>query len=237
MQFNSETNSQDIVSMADDLAKSNSVSFPIAKKVLYANQAVRIIKSWIGEAYGGWIYDDSNKTDLPEATATLVSGQTNYTLPIDASAVQGISCKDQGGEWYKLQPITLEQIQDRGIAESQFESTNSQPIYYRLLGNSFKTYPASNYTQASSIKLHETRDISQFTVTDTTNTPGFDYRYHEAVPTFMALQFKKINGEDSRSLMDDWLRYEVMIKKDFSKRLAELFPARIKVADALLDYQ
>lgn len=234
--------------MTHDLVKSNSTSFPIKKMVLYANQAVRIINSWIHEAYGGWIYDDSNQTDLPEATTALVSGQSNYTLPIDASALQGVSVKNESGLWENLQPITLEQIQDAGSSESDFLTTNGQPIYYRPLGNTFKIYPASNYSQSASLKIHETRDISLFTITDTTKVPGFDPRYHEAVPTFMALQHAKINSlSNADDLQFDWDGnesktgreggYKAMIKRDFSRRFAELFPARIGVHDATRDYE
>lgn len=248
MQFNSNSTEQDIVSMTHDLVKSNSVTFPLKKMVLYANQAVRIVNSWIHEAYGGWIYDDSNQTDLPEATTNLVSGQSDYTLPIDASALLGVSVKDTAGNWRKLAPVTLEQIQDSGVAESDFYTTDSQPMFYRPLGNTFRIYPAPDYSQSASLKIHETRDISVFATTDTTKTPGFDSRYHEAVPTFMALQYAKINSlPNLKDLKNAWDGdedstgreggYKKMIKSDFSRRFAELFPARIRVYDATRDYE
>lgn len=206
-----------------------------------------MITAWIHEAYGGWIYDDSNQSDLPEATTTLTADQASYTLPIDISALQGVSCKQNGGTWYTLKPITLEQIQDMGSSESDFLSTSGQPIYYRPLANGFKIYPAASYTQSASLKIHETRDISTYTTTDTTKVPGFDPKYHEAIPTFNALQYAKINGSPNKQdLQFDWDGDEVktgreggykkLIKTDYKKRFAEMFPARITVSDAFDDY-
>jgi hypothetical protein len=236
MQYNSHASSQDIVTMCEKLSRANSVSFPIAEKTLYANQAMRIIWSWIHEAYGGWIYDDSNQTDLPEATTAVVSGQDTYTLPTDVSFVLGVSIKDIAGNWSKLSPVTLEMIQEGG-AESDFLTTDGNPLYYRLIGNQIKIYPATNYSQSASLKVHYTRDISSFATTDTTKTPGFDSAYHEAVPTFMALQYAKINQLANKNDLDlDWQRYELRIKSDYSRRFAELFPPRIGVSDATSEY-
>lgn len=237
MQYNSQSEEQDIVTMSEKLVSANSVSFPIKEKTLYANQACRLIWSWIHEAYGGWMYDDNNNTDFPEATTTLNADQADYALPTEASFINGVSIKDEGGIWHKLQPITLEQIQDIE-SESEFMKTSSIPLYYRMLAKSIKLYPAPNYTQAASLKIHETREISGFSITDTTKKPGFDSQYHEAVPTYMALQYAKINGLSNKNdLMNDWLVYEKIIKSDYRRRFAELFPARITVRDITRDYE
>lgn len=236
MQYSGHASSQDIVTMCEKLSKSNSVSFPIVDKTLYANEAERIIWSWIHEAYGGWIYDDRNQTDLPEATAAVVSGQVVYTIPTDASFVLGVSIKDTSGMWSKLYPLTLEMIQEQG-SEADFMTTNASPMYYRLIGNTVKIYPATNYSQASSLKIYYTRDISGFTTTDTTKTPSFDTAYHEAVPTYMALKHAKINQLAMKNDLDeDWQKYEARIKSDYSRRLAELHPPRLGVNDAVSEY-
>ena len=90
MQYNSHSTKQDICSLADIMAKTNSVSFPIEDKTLFANMGMREIWSWIFEAYGGWHYDDSNNTDLPEATTDLIANQKQYSLPIDSAHLLGV---------------------------------------------------------------------------------------------------------------------------------------------------
>lgn len=220
--------------MADALAKSNSVSFPISQKVLFANEASRFIWSWIFKVYGGWIYDDKNNTDYAEATTTLTSGQSDYPIPTDASSVIRVEVKDIGGNWTRLQPITLEQIDG---AEGEFLDTNSVPTYYRMTANSIKIYPASNFTQSASLKLFFTRDISGFSTTDTTKTPGFDTLYHEAIPVFMAWRYAQINQLGSKNdLEKDWLLYQQRIEGDYSRRFRDLFPPRISVRDATQEF-
>lgn len=241
MQYNSNATGQDIVTMSEKKSLSNSVSFPIAEKTLYANEGSKIIWGWIHEAYGGWAFDDSNQTDFPEATTQLTSGQVDYLLPVDADAIKGVSIKNQGAVWYDLEPITLEQIQDQGFSEAQFMNVASTPIYYRLLGNSVKIYPAANYTQAASLKIWENREILLFTTTDTTKTPGWITAFHEALATYMALQYARINGTPQAGgilrggfktgLNAEWSEWEMRIKKYYSRRFAEMFPPRITVRD------
>lgn len=232
MQYNSNSTSQDIVTMSEKLCQANSVSFPIEEKTLYANEGSKIIWSWIHEAYGGWSFDDGNETDLPSATTTLNASQTNYSIPTDAEYVVGVSVKTTGGTWQRIYPITLEQIQDTGMPESEFYSTASQPMRYRLVGNSVVLYPASNYTQSASLKIWYKRDISLFTTTDTTKTPGWSTEFHEALPTYMALQYSMVNQTpQEKGLSARWVDYQNRIKSYYSRRFAELFPPRITVRD------
>lgn len=247
MQYNGSPTKQDIVTLSEKLCKASSTSFPIEDKTFYANQALKMIWSWIHDAYGGWLYDDNNYDTYPEATTTLTTNQVDYTLPSNDLTIRAVSVLTVGNVWQPLIPITLEQINDRGFSESQFFSVSSQPLYYRPLAKGFKIYPAANYTQAASLKVFYDREVSQFLTTDTTKTPGFDSQYHEAVPTFMALQYAKINslsvaggvmrGGFKTGLLADWSEYEQQIKQDYSKRFAELFPARVTVRDAVRDAQ
>jgi hypothetical protein len=236
MQYNSHATNQDLVTLAEKLSKSDSVSFPIAEKTLYANQAGRIIQSWIHESYGGWGYDDGNFTTLPQATTNLVSGQTNYNVPTDTSYIKGVEYKlTSSGVWYKMSPVTLEQIQGQG-SETQFLSVSSSPLYYRLIGGSIIIYPPANVNVTDGLKVYYTRDISYFATTDTTKVPGFDTAFHEAIAVYMALMYAKINSLPVVNFLEiEWARYEKMIKESFSRRFAENFPANMHVADYVMD--
>lgn len=242
MQYQS-TNSSDltICLLSEKKSKSNSVSFNIIDKTFYANEGSKIIWGWIHEAFAGWAFDDSNQTDFPEATTALNKDQVDYSLPIDADFVKGVSIKNQGNVWYPLTPITLEQIQDKGYSEAQFMNVSSTPTYYRLLANSIKIYPAANYSQAASLKLWENREILLFSTTDTTKSPGWATAFHEALATYMALQHAQANGLPQAGgvmrggfktgLLMEWSAWEERIKKYYSRRFAELFPPRLKVRD------
>lgn len=241
MQFNSHSTGQDIVTYSQKLTKTNSVSFPIAEATLYANQAIKAILTWITEVSGTWIIDDTNQTDLPEATASLVSGQDTYTLPTDADIINGFSVKDSAGNWTALTPITLQEIQSLQ-AEDEFFESDGNPIYYRLIGNVVQIYPASSYSQSASLKTYFQRNAVLFTTTDTTATPGFSSRFHEAVAVYIALQYAKINQLACKEeLQRDWDGNEAVsgreggfkkaIKKFYSQRFANMQPSTIFVDD------
>jgi hypothetical protein len=59
---------------------------------------------------GGWKYDDSNYTDLPQATQTLTAGTAKYALPSTALTVARIEVLDSKGVYHKLEPMRLEEI-------------------------------------------------------------------------------------------------------------------------------
>lgn len=245
--FNSNSDSQDIVTHANNLVLSDNTSFPLTLKAQFANEALRIIWQDIFYAYGGWIYDDSNQTDLPEATTTITSGQQFYTLPVDSDSLMGIEFLNTGGTWITLTPITLEKIKQNGYAESEFYKTSSTPIFYRPVANGFKLYPPSNWTATSSLKVHISRDMSSFLSSDTTKTPGFDAPFHYGVPLYMALKFAQINGLSvaggtmrggyKTGLLSDWFEFREQLKRHYSERFRQMFPARIRVIDATRDFQ
>lgn len=227
MQYNSHATNQDLVTLAEKLTKSNSTSFPISEKTLYANLGNRIIMSTIHSSYGGWKYDDSNETDFPIATTNLVSGQDDYALPGDASFLQAVYIQKEGSsEWKKLMPKPLEDFNN----EAEDYRSNGEPIYFRPIGDSFKIYPASDYAQASSLKIEYTRDIAEFATTDTTQTPGFDSQFHEAIAIYMAWQYSIANNLDTQKLLAvQWADILARISIHYSEKWKRLFPAKIRV--------
>ena len=247
MQFNSETNNQDIVTMTRRLTKTKAVAFSLEDIVMYSNQALRIIWSWIFQVYGGWHYDDSNQTTLPEATSTLATGVQFYKLPFNSAHLMGVAYKDTQGNSTKLTPITLEQIQAQS-AETEFMKTAGNPVYYRPVADGFKIYPAANFTVTDTgIEIKISRDVVGFTPSSTTQTPGFASEFHEAVPTFNALQYAKINVLPNRKdLQRDWDGdedstgkeggYKKSIKNYYLNRYRQMFPPRKNVSDVVHEY-
>lgn len=238
MQFSGETNNQDIVSMSRDLVKANSKSFETKAITRYSNQALRLIWSWIFLVFGAWVFDDSNQTDIAEATTNVNSGDARFTFPIDSAHIQAVEWKDLQGNWHRIHPTTLEEIEEI-CAEGQYMTTPGNPLKYRLVANGIKVYPAFNFTQDDSLKIFFSRDIVAFTVNSTTQVPGFPAQYHEAVPTFNALQFAKINIlKNAVSLQKDWDGnedvtgkeggYKLAIKKYFANRYRQMFPPKIR---------
>lgn len=246
MQYNLHAAKQDLCSLADTMAKSNSTSFSISDKTLFANMGMREIWSWIFEAYGGWHYDDANNTDLPEATTDLIQNQKQYSLPLNSAHLLGVAFKDESGNWSQLKPITLEKIQEH-YAEDEFEKTSGNPTYYRPIANGFKIYPAANFSQAVSLKINVSRDIVSFVTTDTTAVPGFISEFHEAVAVYMALKHCKINTKpQANDLQKDWDGaedssgreggYKLRIKTLYGNRFRQMFPPAFNKPDIINEY-
>lgn len=237
MQYNSHLTNQDIVTLADKFCKSNSTSFPLVEKTLYANLGNRIILTEIFDAYGGWKYDDRNNTDFPISTANLVSGQDDYALPLDLSWLEKVYVQNENDDdWEELKPISHENIED----EPDFMDTDSTPTYYRVIGNSIKIYPASSYSKTGGIMIEYSRDISGFDTTDTTKTPGFDRQFHEAIPVYMAYQYELANHITSPTGKipheDAWTDILARIKRHYTQKFKQLFPTRVKINNPINEY-
>lgn len=245
MIFNGDSDDQDICTMADKMAKSDDTSYPLKEKAMNANWALRIIWSIIMSVYGGWIFDDSNNSGQPEATTNLVSGTQVYAFAT-AQMIFELEFQDLNSVWTPLKPITLEEINALGYAESEFMKTSGYPIYYRPVKNGAKIYPASSFSVTSGLKAHIGKDITPFTSTSTTATPGFDSILHEAVPTFMALQYAGTNSLDvAKKLQKDWDSnkdvtgieggYVKRIKDHYSTKFKQHFPQTLKKARSVVE--
>lgn len=227
MQFNSHATNQDLVTLAEKLTNSNSVSFPIAEKVLYANLGNRLIMSEIHDVFGGWKYDDSNETTLPIATANLVSGQDQYTLPTDASYVEAVYVQSENStDWIKLEPLKLTDFNN----EQQDYSTDGTPKYFRPIADTIQLYPATDYAKSDALKIEYTRDISEFATTDTTKTPGFDSQFHEAIAVYMAWQYAISNNlSTEQKLAQRWADLLLRIRTHYQSKWKRLFSANLGV--------
>ena len=234
--YNSNADGQDLFTLTDDLVNTDSTQYPVKAKARAFNKALKDIWTWIFFSYGGWQYDDTNQTDITDlvsTTSTLTADQTYYAIPSEALSVKAVEVKDTGGVWHALQPITEEEIRDNG-AIGEFYKTSATPKYYLAHGDIIKIYPASNWTQASSFKVFYDRGSVQIASTATSTSPGFASEFHEAVAVSAALTFAKRKGlPQVNALAADWQDYERRIKKYYTQRYAERFPARVTVRDAL----
>jgi len=242
MQFNDTTNKNGIIQLCEKYtglgAGVISGDADLLKEFgMYCNKASRKIKHWIFTAYGGWIYDDENHGDLPIVTTALEADRTTYPLDTESNVVLLVEFKNNGSDsWQPLNPLTLEQIRDAGMAESEFMRTYGTPQYYRLFAGSLKLYPGSNYAQASSLRVHMKRDIHDFVSGDTTAVPGFFSGFHEAVPVGASIEWLIGKKPDSATLTqlqnifdnpNNPSSFYNQIKDFYCQRLAELFPPNI----------
>lgn len=183
----------DIKSKARFLTSTNSSSFVDADIVVLANNAVEHIEGLINNADSRWQFDDSNQTDLPIATTSLVSGQQDYALATSHISIDRVEVLDQNNNWTLLRPIDEHDI--RFEALPQHLKANGIPLEYDKLANSIFLYPIPNYSLAASLKIYFTRPPVAFVVGDTTAVPGFNPIFHDLVAYWIAYEFAIANGK------------------------------------------
>jgi hypothetical protein len=224
MVFNGDANNQDICTYADKWVKTDDTDFPLADKAMYANSRLREIFLWIWSVYGGWIQDDSNNSGEPEVSTNLVTTPRNLYAFATAQLIDAVEWLDANGDWNQLVPITLEEINSMGYAETEFMSTAGRPEYYRPTQTGIRIYPDSDAARNNALKARLRRDIAAFTAASTSTAPGFDSILHEGLSIGMALTHAKINRlEIAVDLQREWDGNEEVTKQEggFKKRVKD----------------
>jgi hypothetical protein len=122
-----------------------------------------------------WQYDDSNISGLPEYPQNLVASQASYTIPADHLILKGVYVLDNTGDYYALRQISEREINDSGDTPDEFYDQDGYPLYYELIGDNIKLYPApdaSDVTLTNGLKTTYKRNSEYFVTTDTTKTSG-----------------------------------------------------------------
>lgn len=157
-----------------------------------ANQDVAIA---LMQADKRWQYDDFNNTDLPRAAATLVAGQRDYTLPAASSSgnaatllgIEKIVVLDANST---PQERVLKLTNREDAELNNRHATSALPIWYKLVGNSVKIWPAAdsgaNVTLASGLIIYFKRTPVAFTVSTTSTQPGFMGPFHDVLEYMVA---------------------------------------------------
>jgi hypothetical protein len=221
-------NISQLKSDVDFLCGSTSATYADTDKIRNINIAYQDVARLIWDSEGTWQYDDSNSTTLPIAKTTLVHAQQDYTLPSTAQRILNVSVKDSSGNFWKLQPID---IQDFTLAPSEEFKTPGLPIYYDLIGRSIMLYPApasGAVTLASGMSVYVDRDVIEFATTASTTIPGFATPFHRILSYAAAIDFTQDSGVKDR-LVSQRARLEAGLVKFYSRRAVES-PSRIKPA-------
>lgn len=195
---------------------------PLANRHYYA-AVIEIFKS-----SSDWDWDDSNHTDLPIATTTLVASQGDYTIPSNALKIQRAEVLDSAGNYQLLKPIDESQVD---IALDEFMENDGLPEYYRLLKGSIFLYPApaaASVTTTAGLKLYYSREVDEFTSADTTQEPGFAEPYHRLISLGAAYDWGVSRGRANVQILK--LEYEQLMEslRAFYGRRHQNFKHRIR---------
>lgn len=147
-----------------------------------------------------WTWDDSNYSDLPIASATLVSGQEDYTLPAATTSgnastllkVLKIAVLDTSGIEIVLQPTSLSEAE-----LNRLYTSGGVPAYYKLIGNSVKLFPkplTGSVTLTAGLKVYFQRSPDLFASTDTTQQPGLPEPFHRMLSLEACMDYASARG-------------------------------------------
>lgn len=143
-----------------------------------SNRALDSVVTSIFESDDRWEFDDTTYSDYPIATTDLNNSQRDYVLSVSHLKVTRVEIKNSTGDWLKLKPIDLVDIQQ---ARDEFMKEDGQPMYYDKLANSVFLYPAPNYDSAGGLRVYYQREPNYFLSSDTDKEAGFATVLHRLI--------------------------------------------------------
>lgn len=198
MDFYNVTNTEDsLVHETWDLCDADITSYPLAKVTRRVNHALENLVGKVIAADGTWQYDDTNYTDSPRGTGTLVEGQEAYSFASEYLEVEQIDILDTGGVYRRIRPFDPDDLSDGMSPEEYFGSTTTTtkkgfPEYYDIQGDIIRLYPAPTYTAVTltaGLRILFKRTADLFTVSDTTQEPGLPSPYHVLLAYYAAIPY------------------------------------------------
>lgn len=213
----------DINSEARMLVDADTVSYAAADLLRRVNIAYEEVVGLILGVDGKWQFDDTNYTNFPIATTTLVASQQDYTFNSAHLEIEGVSVLDNTGIWHKLTPI--DDKDDIGIDPAEFLKDDGMPIYYDKQGRSLLLYPApatGRVTLAAGLKVFFKRTADLFTsaqVTTGTKEPGFASPFHVILAYKAALPYaQSYKPQRVPMIINEINRLEKEIVKHYGRR-------------------
>lgn len=178
------------------LLNTSTSNYPDADVIRNVNIHLDNAVSLILGADGRWEWDDTNNTDLPIGTATLVHNQQDYAISgATFLNILRVEVKDINGNYYLLDPISQHKVTSQALSE--FQKTAGRPRFYDKIGDSVFLYPkpsTANVTASAGLKVYFQRVGSYFLTSDTTKVPGFAPLYHRLLSVGAALDYAIANG-------------------------------------------
>lgn len=170
-----------------------------------------------------WEWDDRNQTDLPIGTTALVNGQQDYGIATEHSLITGVEIKDTAGNWHALEELDERFFTENNTSISEYAKTPGQPYQYIKVANSILLFPAPDYSQSASLKVHFKRAPTYYTVADTTKVQGFTEIHANYLSDYATYKYASNHSMDitNRLRNEITLWEEVKIPELYSKRSSE----------------
>lgn len=135
---------------------------------------------------GRWQFDDTNYTDLPIGSTSLVANQQDYSFDVEYLDVEKVTALDTSGNVIILHPFDITDPLGRAYLN---DTTGGTPTHYDKVGGTIMLYPKPNYAKTSGLTVHYRRKPSYFAYTDTTKAPGVPAIYHRFLSLDASLDY------------------------------------------------
>lgn len=217
MVFSDTSTNLGIIQDIDFTCGTTSAQYPTADKVRNVNNGLDEVADLIQKASGDWNWEDTNNSDLPIGTTDLVSGQQDYSIDTSFLSILGVYIKDSSGLFTEITPI------DRKIIIEKDTTQTGTPTNYYLNGNSIYLYPIPDSTVSGTsnagLKIHCQRNVSYFTASDTTKTPGFNPQFHKLLSLYASRDYAVSKGKDNLNVILSRIeKMEKALKESYSRR-------------------
>jgi hypothetical protein len=191
-------------------------------------KATQIIVS----ADGVWDWDDTNQSNLPQATTNLNANQADYQVMDETPSsgqdwleITGVNLKDSSGNWYKLK---YKANKDFSKPKQERDTTTGKPITYYFNGTQLFLDPMPNYSSNGGLEVLFNRAPLEFSSSDTTKRPGFNSLFHEYLvlkPTYWWEKYRNVGNPEQTKR--DIQEMEIDMGKYYGNR-SKYSPARLR---------
>ncbi len=149
----------------------------------YDKLATRIMSS-----DGRWQFDDTNYSDLPIGSTSLVSGQQDYAFDVEFLDILKVIALDSAGNKMVLTPIDINDPMGE-VMLTDITTSGGIPQWYDKMGSSIFLYPKPNYNKTAGLTIYYRRKPSYFAYTDTTKPVGIPATFHRYLSLDASLDY------------------------------------------------
>lgn len=170
-----------------------------------------------------WDFDDPNHGDRGFIkTYDLVSGQEYVQLPVSDKIlkVKRAEIKLDNVTWYRAWPIDVNEFgqatSETSNIANNFEKTRP---FYDLQGQYVYIYPIPDTNVTGGLKLWISREIDEFSTSDTTQEPGIDEPFHEMIAIGASLDYSLAKGlSNAGNLAGKMADYEARLRQYYGSK-------------------
>ena len=213
----------EIVSNARFITGAAVADWSAAQITLSINNWYQKVVTMILAAQDEWDWDDVNHTTYPIFTLDLVANQQDYQIPASLKMlkIKRVEAKLDGTNWVRATPIDINQISDATDTTSISNNFSTSEPFYDVKYNGIFLYPIPAVNVDEGLKYEITREVDEFTTSDTTQEPGIDEPFHNMISLGAALDWemaKKPDGPRIKILMAQMQEYEQRLKQYYGDK-------------------